>query len=83
MPKFTTITPTGEKGQKPAAWERFRDGHYVAIGWLNETDLTGKSLKEITKLIHENEDPEYQGRAIEDLRKFIFELKPVRLRGSQ
>ncbi len=33
------------------AWERFRDGHYVAIGWLDEVDLTGKSINEITELI--------------------------------
>ena len=34
MPKFTTISPTSVPGHKPHAWERFRDGRYVAIGWL-------------------------------------------------
>ncbi len=51
MPKFTTISPTHMPGQKPHAWERFRDGHYVALGWLNDVDLTGKSIDEITDLI--------------------------------
>ncbi len=75
MPKFITITPTGEPGQKEPAWERFRDGRYVAIGWLNDTDLTGKSLQEISKLVHDYE-PEYEEQAVMELRRFIFEVKP-------
>ncbi len=36
MPKFTTISPTHIPGKKEYAWERFREGHYVAIGWLDD-----------------------------------------------
>ncbi|HEY7157698.1 MAG TPA: HNH endonuclease [Gemmataceae bacterium] len=53
MPKFATISPTSVTGQKQAAWERFRDGHYVAIGWLNDIDVTGKSVEEIKELIRQ------------------------------
>ena len=53
MPKFVTISPTGVTGQKQAAWERFRDGHYVAIGWLHDIDVTGKSVEEIKELIRQ------------------------------
>jgi MoxR-like ATPase len=57
--KYTTISPTHMHGKKKDAWERFRDGSYVAIGWLDDTDLTGKKLNEIIKLIRrENYDDE-------------------------
>jgi hypothetical protein len=48
---FTTISPTCEPGVKPAAWERFRDGGYIAIGWCYETDLTGMNIEEILQLV--------------------------------
>jgi hypothetical protein len=51
MPYFTTISPTCEPGGKPAAWERFRDGCYIAIGWCYDTDLTGSSIEEILRLV--------------------------------
>jgi len=51
MPYFTTISPTCEPGGKPAAWERFRDGGYIAIGWCYDTDLTGRSIEEILRLV--------------------------------
>lgn len=74
MPKFTTISPTHIPGQKPRAWERFRDGHYVAIGWLDGIDLTGKSITEITKLIRRQKyDNEAAG--IQSFERF-FSLDP-------
>ncbi len=51
MPKFTTISPTSVPNKKPQAWERFRDGGYVAVGWLYDVDLTGKPIDEILDLI--------------------------------
>lgn len=54
MPKFSTISPTCKPGKKPEAWARFRDGNYVAIGWCYETDLTGKAISDILKLIPED-----------------------------
>jgi hypothetical protein len=44
-------------GGKELAWTRFRDGNYMAVGWLYETDLTGMSIKEILRRIR-NEDYE-------------------------
>ncbi len=55
MPQFTTISPTHVAGQKPAAWVHFREGHYVAIGWLEDVDLTGTSMDEITDVIRRQE----------------------------
>ena len=74
MPNFTTISPTHISGQKPAAWERFRDGHYVAIGWLEDVDLTNKSMDEITELIRERK---YQNEAaaFQSFERFLS-LKP-------
>ncbi len=53
MPYFTTMSPTCEKGGKPAAWELFHTGDYIAIGWCYDTDLTGKSMEEIRPLVRE------------------------------
>jgi len=74
MPQFTTISPTHIRGQKPRAWERFRDGHYVAIGWLNATDLTGKSIDDITELIRE-QGYDNETAAIQSFERFLS-LKP-------
>lgn len=70
MPKFTTISPTSVPGHKPHAWERFRDGRYVAIGWLNDVDLTGKSLDEITELIRRQEY-DNEAAAIQSFERFL------------
>jgi hypothetical protein len=74
MPQFTTISPTHIAGQKPGAWERFRDGHYVAIGWLDDEDLTNKSMEEITELIREREY-DNEAAAIQSFERFLS-LKP-------
>jgi hypothetical protein len=70
MPKFTTISPTHIAGQKPRAWERFRDGRYVAIGWLNDVDLTGKSIDEIADLIRRQEY-DNEAAAIQSFERFL------------
>lgn len=70
MPKFLTISPTHVSGKKEYAWEKFRAGNYIAIGWLHEYDLTGKSLDEIVELIREqNYDNEASG--IDAFTKFL------------
>jgi hypothetical protein len=51
MPYFTTISPTCEPGGKPQAWDRFRSGGYIAIGWCYDTDLTSMSIEDILELI--------------------------------
>ena len=70
MPQFTTISPTHIAGRKPRAWERFRDGRYAAIGWLNDVDLTGKSIDEITDLIRRQEY-DNEAAAIQSFERFL------------
>jgi len=70
MPQFTTISPTHIAGQKPGAWERFRDGRYVAIGWLEDVDLTNKSMEEITDLIRKREY-DNEAAAIQSFERFL------------
>jgi len=74
MPQFTTISPTHIKGQKRAAWERCRDGRYVAIGWLEDVNLTGKSIVDVTRLIKER-NYSNEAAAIQSFERF-FQLKP-------
>ena len=69
MPKFLTISPTHVPGKKPYAWDKFKNGGYVAIGWLSE-DFTGKSIGEIEALLRgRNYDDEES--AIASFRKFM------------
>ena len=51
MPKFVTISPTHVPGKKPHAWNNFESGGYAAIGWLEDEDLTGKSIDQVAALI--------------------------------
>jgi hypothetical protein len=74
MPQFTTISPTHIGGQKEAAWERFRDGRYVAIGWLEDVDLTNKSMDEISELVRGREYAN-ESSAIQSFEKFLS-LRP-------
>lgn len=59
MPKFVTISPTHIPGKKKHAWNKFKSGGYIAIGWLQDEDVSGKSIDEIAELIrgagHANE----------------------------
>jgi hypothetical protein len=50
-PYFTTISPTCKPGGKPQAWDRFRTGGYIALGWCYDTDLTGMAEKDILEMI--------------------------------
>lgn len=50
MPRFLTISPTHIKGKRRYAWEQFRDGGYIAIGWMHE-DLTGMNFEEVERVI--------------------------------
>jgi hypothetical protein len=70
MPKFTTISPTHIPGKKEYAWQRFREGRYVAIGWLNDTDLTRKSVNEIVDLIR-REGYDNEASAIASFERFL------------
>src|SRR6266852_6122757 len=74
MPQFTTISPTHISGQKPGAWERFREGRYVAIGWLEDIDLTNKSMDEIADLVRQREY-DNEAAAIQSFERFLS-LKP-------
>ena len=57
----------------PYAWERFRDGNYVAIGWLRDNDLTGMRIDEISDLIRRQNDLDERsiGKAIEAFTRFL------------
>ena len=70
MPKFTTISPTHIEGKKRYAWERFQEGGYVAIGWLQHTDLSGKTIDEIVDLIRADE-PDNESTPIEAFKRFL------------
>jgi len=70
MPKFTTISPTHIEGKKEYAWERFREGGYVAIGWLQHVDLTEKSIDEIIELIR-GKEYDNETRPIEAFKRFL------------
>src|SRR6266853_3227669 len=53
MPQFTTMSPTHVAGKKEYAWQKFLKGRCVAIGWLEDTDLTGKSIEQIEMLLED------------------------------
>jgi len=65
-----TISPTHVPGKKEYAWNKFRTGKYLAIGWLEEHDLTGKSLDEVISLIRES-GYENESSAIDAFTKFL------------
>ncbi len=70
MSKFTTVSPTHIEGRKEYAWERFRDGGYVSIGWLDEVDLSGKRIEEIVELIRQ-QGYDNEASAIESFKRFL------------
>ena len=69
MPKFTTVSPTHVPGKKDYAWQRVLEGKYVAIGWLHEVDLSGKTLDEIESLIRQR-DYNHEN-AIQSFKRFL------------
>jgi hypothetical protein len=70
MPKFLTISPTHVPGKKEYAWNKFRTGEYVAIGWLEDEDLTGKTIQEVTLLI-QKKHYDNEASAIDAFTKFL------------
>lgn len=70
MPRFMTISPTHVPGLKEYAWNKFRSGKYVSIGWLWDYDLTGKSIDEVISLIREQRY-ENEASAIDAFTKFL------------
>lgn len=70
MPKFLTISPTHVPGKKEYAWNNFLSGGYVAIGWLSDYDLSGKSLDKVIALIRK-EKYENEASAIDSFTKFF------------
>ncbi len=46
MPKFLTISPTHVGMKKPYAWENFKNGNYVALGWYH-TDYSNWDIESI------------------------------------
>jgi len=70
MPRFMTISPTHVPGKKQFAWNKFRSGGYVAIGWLSDYDLTGKTIDEVVSLIRE-ERYENEASAIDSFTKLL------------
>jgi predicted Mrr-cat superfamily restriction endonuclease len=71
--QFTTISPTHVPGKKDFAWRNFLKGSYVAIGWLQSTDLTGKSLEEIESLLDSeySDDSAQIARASQAFERFL------------
>lgn len=65
-----TISPTHVPGKKEYAWNKFRTGGYVAIGWIHEYNLTGKSLDEVISLIREK-GYDNEASAIDSFTKFL------------
>ena len=70
MTKFLTISPTGAPGKKEYAWNKFRLGNYVAIGWLHDYNLIKKSMEDIIKLIRE-QNYDNEASAIDSFKKFL------------
>ena len=69
MPKFLTISPTHVPGRKQFAWQQFRDGGYIAIGWIQQ-DMTGKTIEEIIGILRA-QNYENEASAIDAFTKFL------------
>ena len=70
MPRFITISPTHVPGKKEYAWNKFRSGKYVAIGWLHDCDLTGKPIDEVIALIRKRKYAN-EASAVDAFTKFL------------
>lgn len=71
MPKFLTISPTHIEGKKEFAWNEFKKGKYIAIGWLEDEDLTGKTIKQVTDIINKEYDSD-ASRVLDAFTKFLL-----------
>lgn len=65
-----TISPTHVEGKKDYAWNKFLSGGYIALGWIEQHDLTGKSLDEVISLIRK-ERYDNEASAIDAFTKFL------------
>jgi hypothetical protein len=69
MPRFLTLSPTHIERKKQHAWENFRTGNYIAIGWMH-VDLTGKSIDEVDRVIRSYDFPNERS-ALDSFRRFL------------
>jgi hypothetical protein len=74
MPRFVTISPTHVAGEKRNTWARFRDGKYIAIGWLVDTDLSSWSREAISAELEKREEPSWRDGQ-HDLTRFVHDLE--------
>lgn len=70
MPKFLTVSPTHIEGKKEFAWNEFKKGKYISIGWLEDENLTGKNIKQVTAIINKAYDSD-ASRVIDAFTKFL------------
>ncbi len=72
MPQFVTISSTHVPGKKEYAWNKFREGGYIAIGWMHDDsdDLTGKTMDDVEKAIRSHKFPD-ENNAVEIFKKFL------------
>ncbi len=57
MPKFLTVSPTHVAGKKEYAWNNFKKGGYVSIGWLPTEPTPKRGAAEIMGLAENNQYP--------------------------
>ena len=69
MPQFLTVSPTHIPKMKKIAWERFRDGGYVAIGFKH-IDMSGVTPDEVEEAVKDR-GYENEANAIDCFRKFL------------
>ena len=68
MPKFLTVSPTHVAGKKEYAWNNFKKGGYVAIGWA-DIYFTHNDMNEIERKLKKEYDND--NSAIISFRKFL------------
>jgi len=76
LPKFTTMASTHLSGNKPFTWEQMSgDKGYIAIGWLEQWNLSRRAWPEVERLIEEQSYASSNSVEARDcLRKFLFEI---------
>ena len=67
--QFLTISPTHIEKKKREAWSSCLARNCIAIGWM-QTDLTGKSLSEVERIIRLN-NLENQTSALLSFQRFL------------
>lgn len=69
MPRFLTVSPTHIPKMKKTAWERFRDGGYIAIGFRH-VDMTARSPDDVAAAI-QGQGYSDEADAIDCFKKFL------------